>query len=408
MSAGFWPKDEMTTDYYSVLGVPRDASEEDIKKAYRKLAMKYHPDVATETGSADKFKQIGEAYEVLSDPQKRNLYDRGGDPMSGGFSGFGNFGQSFDFTTIVDAMFGGSMGSRGPRSRVARGQDRLERLSLALVDAAFGVTRDLTIQSLVVCASCAGSGTADGTKPVTCRTCQGRGEITQVQRSFIGDIRTSSPCPQCRGYGTIIEHPCPDCYGEGRIRSKRTVSVKVPAGVTTGNRIRLESQGDIGTGGGPAGDLYIELSVADHDIFTRRGDDLDTTLKVPMTSAALGADIHLSTIDAEREDGEPDDAQVTITLTAGTQTGSRVVVRGKGVPRLRGRGRGDMVITVVVVTPTVLDDTQRELLTLLAKARGEDRTPEPVLSRASDTPTVQTEDGKSHAGFFGKIKEAFS
>ncbi|MDR0284974.1 MAG: DnaJ domain-containing protein, partial [Propionibacteriaceae bacterium] len=224
----------MTTDYYSVLGVPKDASEEEIKKAYRKLAMKYHPDVATEAGSAERFKQIGEAYEVLSDPQKRSLFDRGGDPMgSGGMGGFPGFGGGFDFTTIVDAMFGGNVGSRGPRSRVARGQDRLERLSLALVEAAFGTTRDMTIESLVVCGSCAGAGAADGTKPQTCRTCQGRGEVTQIQRSFIGDIRTSSPCPSCRGYGTMIEHPCPDCYGEGRVRTKRSVSVKVPAGVTT-------------------------------------------------------------------------------------------------------------------------------------------------------------------------------
>lgn len=382
----------MTTDYYSVLGVPRDASEEDIKKAYRRLAMKYHPDVATEAGSAEKFKQIGEAYEVLSDQQKRSLYDRGGDPFGGGMPGFGGFPGGFDFTTIVDAMFGGGMGSRGPRSRVARGQDRLERLSLTLVDAAFGVTHDIAIDSLVVCASCAGTGAADGTKAVTCRTCQGRGEVTQVQRSFIGDIRTSTPCPQCRGYGTVIEHPCPDCYGESRVRARRTIAVKVPPGVTSGNRIRLESQGDVGTGGGPAGDLYIELAVADHPVFTRRGDDLETTLEVPMTSAALGAELHIATLDAEREDADPADASVTVTIPAGTQTGTRMVAKGKGVPRLRGRGRGDLGITVVVVTPTGLDDTQRELLTLLAKARDEDG---PIRPTAAP-------------GFFARLKDAFS
>ena len=383
----------MSSDYYSVLGVPKDASEEDIKRAYRKLAMKYHPDVATEPGSAEKFKEIGEAYEVLSDPQKRSTYDRGGDPMSnGGFPGFGGFSGGFDFTSIVDAMFGGGMSSRGPRSRVARGQDRLERVNLSLVEAAFGVTREMTVDSLVLCSACSGSGAADGTAPVTCRTCSGRGEITQVQRSFLGDIRTSSPCPKCRGYGSVIEHPCPDCYGEGRVRAKRTITVKVPAGVTTGNRIRLESQGDVGSGGGPAGDLYVELTVAEHEVFTRHGDDLETTLAVPMTSAALGTEVNVPTLDAEREDPDPSDVTVTVTIAAGTQTGTRVVVRGKGVPKLRGRGRGDLTITVVVVTPTGLDDNQRELLTLLAKARDEDGPLKPAPAK----------------GFFGKLKEAFS
>jgi molecular chaperone DnaJ len=382
----------MTTDYYALLGVPRDASDEEIKKAYRKLAMKYHPDVASEAGSADKFKQIGEAYEVLSDPQKRNLYDRGGDPMGGGIPGFGGFAGGFDFTTIVDAMFGGAMGSRGPRSRVARGQDRLERLSLTLVEAAFGVTRDIGIESAMLCSSCSGSGAADQTKPATCRTCQGRGEVTQVQRSFIGDIRTSTVCPQCRGYGSVIEHPCPDCYGEGRVRSRRTVSVKVPAGVTTGNRIRLESLGDVGTFGGPAGDLYVELAVAEHESFTRRGDDLETTLQVPMTAAALGAELHIATLDAELADADPAEATVAVTIAAGTQTGTRVVLKGKGVPRLRGRGRGDLAVTVVVATPTGLDDTQRELLTLLAKHRGEDGPIRPTAGK----------------GFFSWLKDAFS
>jgi len=391
-----------TTDYYSVLGVPRDASEEEIKKAYRKLAMKYHPDVATESGSAEKFKQIGEAYEVLSDSQKRSLYDRGGDPMSGGIPGFSGFGGNFDFTTIVDAMFGGSMGSRGPRSRVARGQDRLERLSISLVEAVFGTTREAGIESLVLCSVCSGSGAADGTKPVTCRTCQGRGEVVSVQRSFIGDIRTSSPCPQCRGYGSVIEHPCPDCYGEGRVRAKRTMSIKVPAGVTTGNRIRLESQGDVGTGGGPAGDLYVELAVAEHKVFTRHGDDLEATLEIPMTQAALGVDLPIETIDAEREDADPAEAVVSVTIAPGTQTGTRIQVKNKGVTRLRGRGRGDLGITVVVATPTGLDDTQRELLSLLAKARDEDVAP--TMSSLTSGPT-----GKAHEkGFFGKLKEAFS
>ncbi|MDR0847517.1 MAG: molecular chaperone DnaJ [Propionibacteriaceae bacterium] len=386
----------MSTDYYSVLGVPRDASEEDIKKAYRKLAMKYHPDVATEDGAAEKFKEVGEAYEVLSDQQKRSLYDRGGDPFGGGGPSFGGFAGGFDFTSIVDAVFGGAMGgmggSRGPRSRVSRGQDRLERLPLSLVQAAFGTTQELNIESLVLCATCSGSGAQGGSKPVTCKTCQGRGEVTQVARSFIGDIRTSSPCPACKGYGTVIEHPCPDCYGEGRVRNKRKVSVKVPQGVMTGNRIRLESQGDVGTGGGPAGDLYVEISVAEHDVFSRHGDDLEATMEIPMTSAALGAQLHMATIDAERDEATEDDSSVPLVIAAGTQTGARIVVRGKGVPKLRSKGRGDLAVTIVVRTPTGLDDAQRDLLNQLAVARGEDEELRPNAAK----------------GFFGKLKDAFS
>jgi len=384
----------MSTDYYAVLGVPRDVSDEDLKKAYRKLAMKYHPDVATEAGAADKFKAIGEAYEVLSDPQKRRVYDRGGDPLgNSGMPGFGGFSSNFDFTSIVDAMFGGAMGgSRGPRSRVSRGQDRLERLALTLVDAVFGWTTEISLDSLVLCQTCAGAGTASGTKPVTCRACGGRGEVTQVQRVFIGDIRTSAPCGACRGYGTIIEQPCPECYGEGRVRARRQIGVKVPAGVNSGNRIRLESQGDVGTGGGPAGDLYVEVVVAEHEVFTRQGDNLEATLEIPMTAAALGAELEMTTIDAERDEGDPADGTIAVDIAPGTQTGSRLTVKGKGVTRLRGRGRGDLVVTIVVRTPTGLDEAQRQILQTLAAARHEDG---PIKPNAAK-------------GFFGRLKEAFS
>jgi molecular chaperone DnaJ len=384
----------MSADYYGTLGVARDASAEDIKKAYRKLAMKYHPDVASEPGAAEKFKEIGEAYEVLSDPAKRDLYDRGGDPLQSGMGGFGpGFMGGFDFSTIVDAMFGAGTAARGPRSRVSRGQDKLERVRLSLVEAAFGTTATLNVDSAVVCGTCAGSGAADGSVPVACANCHGRGEITQVQRSFIGDIRTSTPCPQCRGFGTIIEHPCPDCYGEGRVRAQRTVSVKVPAGVTTGNRIRLEAQGDAGPGGGPAGDLYVELAVREHDVFTRHGDDLEATLEVPMTAAALGARIEMPTLDAEREDVDPEDTAVEVEIAPGTQTGTRVVARGKGVPRLRGRGRGDLGITIIVRTPTDVDEAQRELLNRLADMRSEQT---PVLTPRPANKSV-----------FARLKEAF-
>ncbi len=388
----------VTTDYYEVLGVPRDASTEQIKKAYRKLAMKYHPDVADDPGSADKFKEIGEAYEVLHDPNKRAMYDRGGDPLSGngGFGGFGfPGGAGFDFTNLVDAMFGAQASSRGPRSRTRRGQDALVRLNLTLSEAAFGVTKPLRVDTAVICPKCNGSGADAGTEPVTCQTCHGQGEVTQVQRSFLGDIRTTQACPTCRGYGTVIPHPCGECSGEGRVRSHRTINVKIPAGVSSGNRIHLDSQGEVGPGGGPAGDLYVELTVQAHEIFRRNGDDLEVVVKVPMTAAALGTEVTLDTLEKERDDLDPGEATVEVTIPAGTQSGTRIAIPGKGVPRLRGGGRGELGVTLLVQTPTKLDDVQRDLLRQLADLRDEAR-PEVSASK------------QKGGGVLGWLKETFS
>ena len=389
----------MSADYYEVLGVPRDATPEQIKKAYRRMAMKVHPDVAQEPDAAEKFKQVQEAYEVLHDPHKRDIYDRGGDPLGGGFGGggFNGFGQpgfagGFDFTNLVDAMFGAAT-SRGPRSRVRRGQDALVRMELTLAEAAFGVTKPLNVDTAIVCPRCSGSGAADGSQPVTCSLCDGRGEVTQVQRSFLGDIRTSQPCPQCRGFGTIIPHPCGECSGEGRVRSNRTINVKIPAGVHTGNRIHLESHGEVGPGGGPAGDLYVELHVLEHDTFKRDGDNLETVIKIPMTAAALGTTLTLSTLEAERDDSRPDDRHVEVTVAPGTQPGTRVALAGRGVPRLRGGGRGDLGVTFLVQTPTRLDDEQRDLLRQLAEMR--------------DETTVTARHQSPNKSVFGRLKEAF-
>ena len=388
----------MSADYYEVLGVPRDASPEQIKKAYRKLAMQYHPDVADAPDAAEKFKEIGEAYEVLHDPNKRAMYDRGGNPMGGaqgfGPGGFGGFsGGGFDFTNLVDAMFGAQT-SRGPRSRVRRGQDAVVRLGLTLAEAAFGVTKPLKVDTAVVCSRCSGSGAAEGSEPVQCGTCHGQGEVTAVQRSFLGEIRTSQPCPTCRGYGTVIPNPCGECSGEGRVRSHRTINVKIPAGVDSGNRVHLASQGEVGPGGGPAGDLYVELKVTPHEVFTRNGDDLEMVVHIPMTAAALGTQVSLATLEAERDDLDADQASVEVQIPAGTQSRARIAIAGRGVPRLRGGGRGDLGITLVVDTPTKLDAKQRELLTQLAEARDETR---PEASVA-----------KQGKGMFGWLKEAFS
>ena len=385
----------MSTDYYEILGVPRDATPEQIKKAYRQLAMKLHPDVATEPDAAERFKSVAEAYEVLQDPKKRDLYDRGGDPLGGGFGGFnGGFGPAgFDFTNLVDAMFGQPT-SRGPRSRVRRGQDALVRLDLELAEAAFGTTKPLRVDTAVLCPRCNGSGASEGSRPVRCPTCHGQGDVTHVQRSFIGDIRTTQPCPTCHGYGTVIPDPCAECSGDGRVRATRTINVKIPPGVSTGNRIHLASQGEVGPGGGPAGDLYVELQVAPHEVFRRDGDDLEVVVKIPMTAAALGTEVTVATLEADLEDSSAESRTVRIQVPSGTQSGTRIAMEGKGVPRLRGGGRGQLGVTLLVQTPTRIDDEQRDLLRQLAELRDETRA----------EVTVQ----KHSRGVFGRLRDAFA
>ena len=389
----------MSKDYYSTLGVDREATAEQIKKAYRRRAMKVHPDVAPDEDAAEQFKELNEAYEVLSAPNKRAIFDRGGDPMSqsgAGFSGFGGggFAGGFDFSNLVDAMFG-AQGTRGPRSRVRQGQDALVRVQMPLHEAVFGTTKPIKVDTAVVCPKCQGRGGEPGSEPVTCATCNGNGEVSQIQRSFIGDIRTSQPCPNCRGYGTTIPRPCGECSGEGRVRSARTISVRIPAGVSTGIRIHLEGQGEVGPGGGPAGDLYVELHVAEHGTFRRDGDNLEMVVKVPMTAAALGTTVNITTLEAEWDGSDLDDRSVAVEVPAGTQSGTRIALKGRGVPKLRGGGRGELGITFLVQTPTRIDDRQRELLRQLAEERDEMH-PEADVHRGG---------GK---GVFGWLKETFA
>ncbi|CAA9289324.1 MAG: Chaperone protein DnaJ [uncultured Friedmanniella sp.] len=385
----------MSSDYYEILGVPRDATPEQIKKAYRQLAMKLHPDVASEPNAADRFKKVAEAYEVLQDPKKRDLYDRGGDPLGGGMGGggFGGGAGGFDFTNLVDAMFG-QQSSRGPRSRVRRGQDALVRLSLELAEAAFGTTKPLQVDTAVLCPRCSGSGAADGSQPVKCSTCRGSGDVTFTQRSFLGDIRTTQPCHTCRGYGSVNPNPCGECSGDGRVRSSRTIHVKIPAGVSTGNRIHLAAHGEVGPGGGPAGDLYVELNVAQHEIFRRDGDDLEVVVKIPMTAAALGTEVEVATLEADLDDADEADRSVSVVVPAGTQSGTRVALEGRGVPRLRSNGRGQLGVTLLVQTPTRMDEEQRELMRQLAELRGEVG-PEGLVQRQG-------------RGVFGRLRDAFA
>lgn len=374
----------MTTDYYALLGVTRDASPEEIKKAYRRLARELHPDVNPDPEHQERFKQVTAAYEVLSDPQKRQMYDMGGDPLSGG--GFGGFGATgFDFGDIMDAFFGGS-GSRGPRTRSRRGQDALIRLTIDLPTAVFGDTRQLTVDTAARCGACEGEGTAPGSQPQTCVLCKGRGEIQQVQRSFLGQVMTARPCPQCQGFGTTIPHPCPECAGDGRVRTRRTLTIQVPAGVDTGTRIQLTGEGEVGPNGGPAGDLYVEVAVQAHPVFERRGDELHCAVTLPMVAAALGTSLPLDTLDGTEQ----------LDVRAGTQPGEVLILRGKGAARLRGGGRGDLHVHLNVEIPTKLRDPESRLLTEFAALRKDDQ------------PRVGGSTEGQGTGFFSRIKDAFS
>ncbi|MEU8195559.1 molecular chaperone DnaJ [Microbispora amethystogenes] len=376
----------MSNDYYATLGVRRDASQEEIKKAYRRLARELHPDVNPDPETQERFKEINQAYEVLSDAGKRRMYDMGADPFAsgGGPAGAGGFGAGFPFSDIMDAFFGSAGGARGPRSRARRGRNATIRVELDLAESAFGTTREIVVDTAVVCEVCQGSGAASGTHPDTCDMCHGRGEVSQVTRSFLGQVMTSRPCPQCGGYGSVIRHPCMECSGEGRVRTRRTIKVRIPAGVEDGTHIQLAGEGEVGPGGGPPGDLFLEIVERPHQIFERRGDDLHCTVQIPMTAAALGTVLSIDTLDgAEAIDVRP-----------GTQAGQVIPLYGKGIQRLNETGRGDLLIHVNVETPTKLDPQQEELLKELSKLRGEERPP------GKFSPGQQ--------GFFSRLRDAFN
>lgn len=354
----------MARDYYAILGVDHDASDNDIKRAYRRLARQYHPDVNGTPEAAQKFSDISIAQEVLLDPEKRRIVDMGGDPMAqgGGGSpgGFGGFGGGIN--DIFDAFFGGGGGARRQASRVQPGNDALLRVHITLEEAFAGVDKEITVDTAIVCERCAGTGSKSKSKATVCGHCGGSGEVQQVQRSFLGNVLTSAPCPMCRGYGEVIEDPCDQCGGDGRVRARRDKLVRIPAGIAEGMRVRMAGQGEVGPGGGPAGDLFIEVHLKPHPVFSREGDDLHVSLRVPMVEAALGAS---ATVDGVG--GEP----IMVVVPAGSQPGDRVVVAGKGMPRLRAEGNGDVVAHIDVVVPTSLDDHSKELLEKLRSHREE-------------------------------------
>lgn len=337
-------------DHYEVLGVERAATPEEIKKAYRRLARELHPDVNSGPEAQEKFKLVTHAYDVLSDPKQRQNYDLGG---SGGGGGFGGFGD------IFETFFGAAQQNAGPRSRRERGQDALLRIDVDLGDVIFGIKRDLEVDTAVICDTCEGSCCAKGTQPVTCDICQGTGSIQRSVRSLLGNVMTSSPCGACRGYGSVIANPCPTCGGQGRVRARRKVSVDIPAGVETGIRLQLAGQGEVGPAGGANGDLYLEIKVRHHDMFSRSGDDLLATLEVQMTDAVLGTSVTINALDGP----------VTVEVKPGTQSAEVITVKGRGVTHLRGTGRGDLRFGVQVVTPTKLDAKQQNLISQFASTR---------------------------------------
>lgn len=381
----------MARDYYGLLGVSKGASDSELKRAYRKLARELHPDVNPDEAAQARFTEIQLAYEVLSDPEKRRIVDLGGDPMEtagaggGGFTGgFGGLGDVFE------AFFGGGAGSRGPIGRVRPGSDSLLRMRLDLAECATGVTKQVAVDTAVLCDLCQGKGTHGKSTPKTCDTCHGQGEVQTVQRSLLGQVMTSRPCPVCGGVGEVIPDPCHRCGGDGRVQARREISVKIPAGVGDGMRVRLAAQGEVGPGGGPAGDLYVEVHEQPHEVFVRDGDDLHCTISVPMFDAALGTTV---TVDAIL------DGPTELVIPPGTQPGAVTTLRGHGMPHLRSGVRGNLHAHIEVLVPTRLDSTDTELLRKLKEHRPRD---------VAEVKSSRGGAGANNGGLFSRLRETFS
>lgn len=369
------------TEYYDRLGLSKDASQDEIKRAYRKLSKKYHPDINKEPGAEEKYKEILEAYETLSDAQKRAAYDQYGPDGANGFSGQGSFG-GFDgaagfggFEDIFSSFFGGGA-TRNPNSP-RQGDDLQYRVNLSFEEAVFGAEKEIHYNREVTCKTCSGSGAKPGTSPVTCGRCHGHGVINVDTQTPLGMMRRQVTCDVCHGTGQEIKDPCQTCHGTGREKQSHKVSVKIPAGVETGQQIRLAGQGEAGFNGGPYGDLFVVINVNPSDKFTRDGSTIYYTLNISFVQAALGDTVEVPTVHGN----------VEMVIPAGTQTGKTFRLKGKGAPRLRGGSQGDQLVTVKIVTPTKLNDAQKEALLAFAKASGDEKV------------------APQKKGFFNKVKD---
>jgi molecular chaperone DnaJ len=368
----------LAADFYDLLEVSRDASAEDIKRAYRRLARELHPDTNPDPAAEERFKEITVAYEVLSDPEKRARYDRyGAEGLAGDAFGFGG-----GINDIFDAFFGsgspfGGGARRGP-SGPPRGQDIEVVADLTFEEAVFGTRHAVAVRTAVACTTCEATGAKPGTEPITCLECAGAGQVQRVRQSFLGQMVTSSICPRCGGQGQVISDPCPTCRGEGRTIEERSYTVDVPAGVDTGSTLRLSGRGAVGPRGGAHGDLYVHVRVQAHDRFVRDGFDLRCDVPISFTQAVLGAHLEFDTLDGTED----------LVIPRGTPTGTEFHLRGRGVPHLERRGRGDLIVRVHVDVPTDVGEEEEELLRQIAELRGDQVAP-------------------TDAGFFSRIRSAF-
>jgi len=364
-------------DYYEVLGLGRAATKEDIKKAYRRLAREYHPDLNKDDDAEARFKEINEAYEVLSDEQRRSAYDRFGHAgLQGGFADFGGFSDPFDlFEQFFTGFRRGARDRRGPR----RGADLRYDLTITFEEAVFGAEKEIQISRMDACPQCKGSGAEPGTSPTRCPECRGTGEVRRVQQSILGSFVSVATCPRCNGSGEIVNTSCANCSGRGRVRTPRCMELKVPPGVDDGTQIRLVGEGEAGQQGGPPGNLYVVLKVERHPVFRRRESDILLDLHINVAQAALGDTISVPTIDGTEQ----------LVIPPGTQSGKVFRMRGKGVPHLRRNGRGDELVTARVEIPKRLTPEQKALFEELAQSLGRER-----VGEAEDK------------GFFGKVRDA--
>lgn len=370
-------------DYYEVLGIGRGATEDEIRKAYRRLALQYHPDRNKDPGAPEQFKEVKEAYEILADAEKRSMYDRFGHAATergftnGGYGGFGGFG----IEDIFESFFGGaSTQAGGRRSRVQRGADLRTDVTLTLEEAVFGCEKDITFPKHETCARCTGKGIEPGKQPISCQRCNGTGELRRTHQSIFGQMVNVSMCDRCRGEGTIIQDPCVECRGQGVVRTTSTLRISIPKGIDDNSQIRLANQGEPGPRGGPAGHLYLQIHVQPHRYFHRQGNDLLVELPINVAQAALGDELEIESLDGP----------VAVKVPAGTQSGRTLRVRGKGVPFLRDQGRGDLLVRLKVSVPTDLTAQQRELFKKLAETFDGTVTPQ------------------ENKGFFDKVKDLLS